>query len=65
MDAVHPAQTEYVHKFGIEGPTLAKKEYGIDKKTGTNFWRKLVAKVILTVKVAYIERNDTLVQIQS
>ena len=40
------------HKFKIEVPTSVKSMYEIDNKTGTDFWRKLVAKEIINEKVA-------------
>ena len=42
-----------------------KRAYNIDDKTGTEFWRNSVAKEILKVNMAYIEKEDTTKQIPS
>ena len=50
------------HKFKIEVPTSVKSMYEIDNKTGTDFWRKLVAKEIINEKVAQIENKQITVE---
>ena len=42
-----------------------KRVYGIDDGTGTDFWRKSIAKEMLKVKVAYVEKEETPEQILS
>ena len=39
------------HKFGIEVPIYVKRAYDIYNDTGTDFWRKSIAKEMLKVKV--------------
>jgi hypothetical protein len=53
------------HKFGIEIPSSVERAYQIDEDTGTDFWRKAMAKEMLKVKVAYEEQEETPVQIRS
>ena len=38
---------------------MVKQAYNIDDGTGTNFWRKLIDKKILKVKVYYVEKEET------
>ena len=53
------------HNFEIKVPTSVKRVCNIDNKTGTNFWRKLITKEIMKVKVSYVENEGTPEKIQS
>jgi hypothetical protein len=46
------------HKFGIELPHSAQEALAIDRRTGTNFWSKAMAKEQRKVKVAWTS-DDT------
>ena len=41
------------HKFGIEVPKTVQEALAIDKRTGTEFWRKAIDKEMSKVKVAW------------
>ena len=42
-----------------------KQSYNIDDNTGTDFWRKLISKERLKVKVAYVKKEETQEKIRS
>ena len=47
------------YKFGIEVSTSVKLSYETYDEAGINFWRKSIAKEMLKVKVAYVEKEET------
>ena len=40
------------HKFGVKVPRTVKRAYEIGEETGTELWRKAIAKEMIKVKVA-------------
>jgi hypothetical protein len=50
------------HKFGIELPHSAEEAFKIDKRTGTDFWAKVMAKEQRKVKVAWKADDSATVQ---
>jgi hypothetical protein len=46
------------HKFGIELPKSVPEALEIDKKTGTDFWRRAIEKEMKNVQVAFEIRED-------
>ena len=46
------------HKFGIELPKSVPEALEIDKKTGTDFWRRAIEKEMKNVHVAFEIRED-------
>ena len=46
-------------KFGIEVPSSIKRAYEIYEETHTDLWRKVIAKEMLKVKIAYVENEAT------
>jgi hypothetical protein len=46
------------HKFGIEVPSSVQEALNIDKRTGTDMWRKAIEKEMRDVMVAFDVRDD-------
>ena len=46
------------HKFGIELPRTVEHALAIDRRTGTDFWRKAIEKEMRNVRVALDVRED-------
>ena len=51
------------HKFGIELPKSVKHALEIDRRTGTDFWRKAIEKEMKNVLMAFEFRDDDVVPI--
>ena len=47
------------HKFWIEVPKPEKQAYELNDKIVTDFWRRSIAKEMMKVKVAYVEKEGT------
>jgi hypothetical protein len=45
-------------KFGLELPRTVEEALEIDRKTGTDFWRKAIEKEMATVMVAFMFMSD-------
>ena len=41
------------HKFGIRFPNIVKEAYEIDRKSGTDFWTKAIAKEMTNVRIVF------------
>jgi hypothetical protein len=46
------------HKYGIEVPSSVREALDIDKRTGTDMWRKAIEKEMRNVMVAFDVRDD-------
>jgi hypothetical protein len=46
------------HKFGIEVPLLVQEALDIDKRMGTDMWRKAIEKEMCNVMVAFDVKDD-------
>lgn len=56
IKAVRKAKSKYwskTHKYGIELPKTVKEALEIDKRTGTDFWRRAIEKEMRNVMVAF------------
>ena len=51
------------HKYGIELPHSVQEALAIDRKTGTDFWRKAIEKEIKNVQIAFKFLDDDKVPI--
>ena len=51
------------HKFGIELPKTVAEAFAIDKKTGTDLWRKAIEKEMRNVQVAFDIKEDGVVPV--
>ena len=51
------------HKYGIEFPHSVEEALDIDRRTGTDFWRKAIEKEMRNVMVAFEFRDDNVVPI--
>jgi hypothetical protein len=51
------------HKFGIEMPKSIQEAFAIDRRTGTDFWRKAIEKEMKNIQVAFEFRDDNVVPI--
>jgi hypothetical protein len=51
------------HKFGIQMPKTVAEALGIDKETGTDFWKKAIEKEMKNVIVAFEFKEDDVVPI--
>ena len=45
-----------IHKFGTEVQTLVKRTYEINNNIRIKFWRNYIAKEILKLEMAYVEK---------
>ena len=46
------------HKYGIEVPSSVREALDIDRRTGTDMWRKAIEKEMRNVMVAFDVRDD-------
>ena len=51
------------HKYGIELPKTVQEALEIDRRTGTDFWRKAIEKEMKNVRIAFEFRDDDKVPI--
>lgn len=45
IKAVHTRYLKRTHKFGLRLPKMVQEAYEIDQETGTDFWRRAMAKI--------------------
>jgi hypothetical protein len=58
IQKVRTRSRKKTHKFGIKVPSSVREALDIDKRMGTDMWRKAIEKEMRNVMVAFYVRDD-------